>query len=227
LVGYNQNIGYLVGNFDTYLKDNDKFEEGKNLAGKLISGLSKKLGSDVRKELAEALKESYEKEQRNYQNLVFEGKTQSNPAKFNSGLQMLKDLQYDVQRFTNDARSSYSNLNVYDSFRSDYSWYDIMMQGIRRVLTNPDTVNNNQSGSTNPIPNFVNRNGRGSTVSGLNFTTPGTQTNQQQPQPAGMYNPNQPWGQQSFSNNGMISNNNGGILSPAQRSGRTGNAFPF
>lgn len=190
ILGFNTYTGYMVGNFDRYSKDSFQFEEGKAQAQKLISDLSKATGEDIRSDIAKIMKESYRNEAQDYSRLIREGKDQNNIYKFNSGLQMMKDLQYDVQDFVRTTQDYYRRDSNFSGFSTDYGWANTMMEGIRNLIAHPENIYSDGN-FTRPALNTANRNTRGNSVPGISFTTPGTQNPNQ---PVGTsYNPNQPW----------------------------------
>ena len=184
-----------MGNFDKYSKDSEKFDTGKELAQMLVKGLTKASGEDVRTEIRDILKSSYQDEKRNAARLIMEGKEDNNAYKVNSGLAMAKDLYADVNNFNRQMRDIYSESKLGDAaydkaYRSD--WVGSLLKELSRIYTNPNSVTSSD-GTYNPY-------NIGSRVrdNGINFPIPQPGTTRPVQQPT---NAQAPWATRSAGRN--------------------------
>jgi hypothetical protein len=201
-LGYNAYYGVIMGNFDKYSKDSEKFDTGKELAQMLVKGLSKASGEDVRTEIRDILKSSYQDEKRNAARLIMEGKEDNNAYKVNSGLAMAKDLYADVNNFNRQMRDIYSESKLGDAaydkaYRSD--WVGSLLKELSRIYTNPNSVTSSD-GTYNPY-------NIGSRVrdNGINFPIPQPGTTRPAQQPTASFinqnNSRPPWDNRSANRN--------------------------
>lgn len=201
-LGYNYYYGVIMGNFDKYSKDSEKFDTGKELAQMLVKGLTKASGEDVRTEIRDILKSSYQDEKRNAARLIMEGKEDNNAYKVNSGLAMAKDLYADVNNFNRQMRNIYSESKLGDfTYDRTYSndWVGPLLKDLSRIYSNPNSITSSD-GTYNPY-------NIGSRVrdNGINFPIPQPGTTRPAQQPTASFinqnNSRPPWDNRSANRN--------------------------